>query len=216
MYSLSSVKALSIEEHIHPLWQKLVNDERILEEEREPDWASLVREIVTLQGGHTASTSDPDNGLISTLDVRLRAIYCYWNFLRGNALCPARERFSPAAVTFALGRVNMLDVHRNQDGKEYRFLYRLFGSNMAVIEGRDLTGHWVDETTNPEYMSMLEDHYSHAVEHCEATLYEIKGVFDRKRYDYQRVILPFCSGQPVVTHLLVCSFPNHNINPDDT
>lgn len=64
----------------------------------------------------------------------IKALYEYWNRLRGDRIAPARTEVSPRDIAAALGDVFLLD------GPEEEFRFRLAGSRIVDTLGRKLTG----------------------------------------------------------------------------
>jgi len=74
-------------------------------------------------------------------DPRIATNHAYWRRIRpAGAPLPGRQHFDPAAVPRLLPTIRLYDVFRNP----WRFRYRLMGSELARILGRDLTGQWFD------------------------------------------------------------------------
>jgi hypothetical protein len=69
----------------------------------------------------------------------IKAVYSYWNTLRGNRSAPSRTEVDPRGIAAELGDVFLLD------GSASDFRFRLAGSRMVASLGRTLTGKRFDE-----------------------------------------------------------------------
>jgi hypothetical protein len=74
-------------------------------------------------------------------DPKIAAIHAYWSSIRPpGARMPGRQHFDPAALPRLLPMIRLYDVFRDP----WRFRYRLMGSELVRILGRDPTGQWFD------------------------------------------------------------------------
>ncbi|MFC4272292.1 PAS domain-containing protein [Sneathiella chungangensis] len=65
----------------------------------------------------------------------------YWTALKKDREIPARGDFSPASIARHLPIVSLTDVFYNP----LRFRYRLLGTRITELAGRNATGKWLDE-----------------------------------------------------------------------
>ncbi|MDF2365809.1 PAS domain-containing protein [Sneathiella sp.] len=65
----------------------------------------------------------------------------YWLELKKNRLMPLKQEFNPAAIARHLPYVLLADVVQDP----LRFRYRLLGTRITELAGRDATGKWLDE-----------------------------------------------------------------------
>lgn len=72
---------------------------------------------------------------------QVRAIYDYWNRKRGNRRMPARADIDPAEIKPLLAYILLTDLHYDP----LRAYFRLVGTAVAEVAGRDLTGQWLHE-----------------------------------------------------------------------
>jgi hypothetical protein len=77
------------------------------------------------------------DGLASGNLIRLRD---YWLRLRGDRAMPARKDFNPLDVRHLLPHVVLTEVHE----QPRRLRYRLIGTFVTALAGRDATGQWLD------------------------------------------------------------------------
>lgn len=71
----------------------------------------------------------------------LSAIRDYWVNLRQDRLMPRKQDFSPAAIARHLPNITLVDVFQSP----LRFQYRLVGTRITELAGRNATGKWLDE-----------------------------------------------------------------------
>jgi hypothetical protein len=105
-----------------------------------------------------ATADDKENTLHAG---ELARLYAYWYAARGRRLMPAREDIDPAALRDILPHIVMVDVER----EPLRFRYRLVGTYVTGISGRDITGLYADATTFPERLEEVVSPYRMVVEH---------------------------------------------------
>jgi len=84
-----------------------------------------------------------DEGL-PPCDARVATVHAYWRSIRpAGARMPGRQHFDPAGLAKLLPLLRLYDVFR----APWRFRYRLVGSELVRIVGRDMTGRWFDAGT---------------------------------------------------------------------
>ena len=77
----------------------------------------------------------------------LKELLALWLERRGDRLMPARADFDAAELMRFAGRIALIDVE--YDPKRYRF--RLIGSRITEILGRDSTGRYIDDLYEPAF-----------------------------------------------------------------
>ncbi|HZT51874.1 MAG TPA: PAS domain-containing protein [Stellaceae bacterium] len=74
-------------------------------------------------------------------DAKVARLHAYWRSIRpAGARMPGRQHFDPAALPRLLPTMRLYDVFRDP----WRFRYRLVGTELVRIVGRDMTGDWFD------------------------------------------------------------------------
>jgi hypothetical protein len=91
----------------------------------------------------------------------LARLHAYWDAARGRRRMPAREDIDPVALRDILPHILMVDVER----EPLRFRYRLVGTYVTNISGRDITGLYADATTFPHRLEEVVTPYLLVVEH---------------------------------------------------
>jgi hypothetical protein len=77
----------------------------------------------------------------------LEELLALWNARRGERSLPARRDFDAVELMRFGGRIALIDVEH--EPKRYRF--RLIGSRMTEVLGRDSTGRYVDELYDDDF-----------------------------------------------------------------
>jgi hypothetical protein len=75
------------------------------------------------------------------LHASARSLLTYWQRIHPPHGLPGRQHFDPAAVASLLPNIVLVEVHRDP----LRFRYRLLGSRVDAVNGKALSGMWLDE-----------------------------------------------------------------------
>lgn len=91
-------------------------------------------------------TSPPSRWFSTDFDLdfrhpQLSALHQRWLELRGGDAIPPRTAFDPLDFKPFLGNIFMIEV----DDAGERFKYRLVGTLIVEVVGRDSTGRWLDD-----------------------------------------------------------------------
>lgn len=139
-------------------------------------------------------------GLVGNDDI-LSPVFQYWSSKRRGPLLPSREDIEPAEITGLLPHVGLIDVAPNLKG----FRYRLIGTHMVDMFGRDFTGTKIgNPLKDGAYGQFLGTFYSDAVLHrapvyCES-VFRYRGSGDLR---IRRLIMPLTAtlGSNAITML---------------
>lgn len=75
-------------------------------------------------------------------DAKITVLHRYWCGIRpGGTLMPGRQHLDPGDIPALLPSIRLYDVHRDP----WRFRYRLVGTEIVRMLGRDPTGSWFDD-----------------------------------------------------------------------
>jgi hypothetical protein len=74
-------------------------------------------------------------------DDKIGRLHDYWERIRTPGCLPSRKDFDPAAVSWLLPNIWLIDVVR----PEIRFRYRLVGTAVVAAQAVDRTGRYLDE-----------------------------------------------------------------------
>jgi len=83
--------------------------------------------------------SDPD--FLNPCHDRIKTIYRYWDGKRAGRMMPRRRDLDPLEIPRLLPDIGLVDVVPD----ERRYVYRLIGTNEALMRGRDPTGQAVKD-----------------------------------------------------------------------
>jgi hypothetical protein len=139
---------------------------------------------------------DPD--VSSFEDRRLGQLLEYWRGLPRTGDLPAAETIDPAALVFILGWLMIMDpIEGGAD-----FSYRLYGSNIAEVMGRDLTGCKLSDSF-PQVAAFAGAVYRDAMRHRRPVLTRHTPPRQIIVSRWERLILPFAEADGSVTRFLV-------------
>jgi hypothetical protein len=139
---------------------------------------------------------DPDVAAFE--DRRLGQLLGYWRALPRVRDLPSLEIIDPAALVFILGWLMIIDPADN--GAD--FTYRLYGTNIAEVTGRDLTGCRLSDSfpqvaafTSGVYRNIMRDRRPVLTRHTPPR----RIIVSR----WERLILPFAGPDGSVARFLV-------------
>jgi len=75
----------------------------------------------------------------------IRRLLEYWRSKCVAGRLPSRRDIDPVALAYILPNLFILDVHADEEPQR-RFRFRLFGTELARVHGRDLTGRTLHES----------------------------------------------------------------------
>ncbi|MBI3516845.1 MAG: PAS domain-containing protein [Proteobacteria bacterium] len=89
---------------------------------------------------------------------KVRQLHDYWLSIHPAGGLPGRQHFDPHQVPRLLSGLRLVEVQP----VPFRLRYRLIGSKIDHVIGRNFTGRWVDEVHagDPNYPALLEDYRS--------------------------------------------------------
>ncbi len=137
----------------------------------------------------------------------LAATLAYWEGLRGSAFAPLRSELDPLDLKSVLPRVMLVEV---TPGSPPRFLFRLSGTGICDVHGRDLKQLHAEELQPPEYGRLIQKHYCECLERREPLAHLIALETSEKLRSYARIILPFRNTDDEISHLLVIDSEKQN------
>jgi hypothetical protein len=124
----------------------------------------------------------------------------YWRSKKGERAFPSRADIDPLEFRRELPRVMMVDITR--DPLEFR--YRVAGTGLFAMHGKELTGKLARELEPPEFGALIHRHYADAVERRAPLLHLIELTLDYLKTSYARIILPLSSDGQVIDRLMTC------------
>jgi len=136
---------------------------------------------------------------------KLRGVYEYWRSIHPAAGLPGRQHVEPGDLTRVLPSLWLLDVQR----EPFRLRYRLVGTRITELVGRELTGQWLDEA-HPHsleepgffvnFLAVVERHQP-SWRKSKPTLY----LHDRDFTTIERLLLPLARDGATVDMIMACT-----------
>lgn len=132
-------------------------------------------------------------------DQSLAPLLRYWEAKRRGDALPSRRDIDPIDVRAHMGNLCLIEVEQ----APLRMRYRLIGSNITEIMGRDSTGRYYDEIYRPELLSAITASFAWMIEH-RRPLRSFGQAFyaDKQFYDYEIVNLPLAEDGITVNMVL--------------
>lgn len=130
---------------------------------------------------------------------RLRRLYQHWHGLRAGRPLPSPTQFDILAVPQLMGHVHVLEVH----GDPPRFRFRLFGTRVAEVGGRDLTGKWVDDIEPPSWAAAVQAAFRAPLARRMPCYSRSDEAYDLGTVEMHRLACPFSSNGEEIDRLIV-------------
>lgn len=128
-----------------------------------------------------------------------QALYAYWNEIRGMRVAPRRFEIEPARIAAMLPDTFILECDTPGD-----FRFRLAGTRMAALLGRDLRDSDFLELFVPQDRTSLRHVLAQAVGQAPVTV--LKAAPDKSASPViEALLLPLFHTQTTVTRLLGCA-----------
>lgn len=126
----------------------------------------------------------------------------YWTGLEAGGKLPSRVAVNPMDVPRLLKNIGLIDVVQEVGGN-YRFRYRLVGTQMSHITGLDLTDRWLHDVKKGEYGAFLEQLYTDAVTSASPVFSRTAMKYsDGRELETDRLLLPLAADGTNVDMLL--------------
>lgn len=134
----------------------------------------------------------------------LAGLHDYWDGKRAGRGMPPWDKFDAVEMKPWLGRLNVVDVQRRGGAEAFR--YRIFGTDMAVVLGRELTGRAVGDGDAGAGAPMLEG-YREVVARRAPILRRQDPVDGTRMLRHVRLMLPISEDGINVSKVLVGIHP---------
>ena len=132
-------------------------------------------------------------------DAKLGRLLAYWAARRSGDELPSRQDLLPEEMGELLGRIALVDVdHVAQD-----FRFRLVGTQLRFVLGRDLTGQTFSGLLPAHFEALLRNYCSAAVTRRAPQCIDIVAKRDDQSFSYSTLILPLSSSGGTVDVLLL-------------
>jgi len=130
----------------------------------------------------------------------LDALMALWRELRSKGTLPSRRDFTLNVMTRWASHLSIAVVNA-----EERFQFRLFGTELANVYGRDLTNCFLDELTPRDLWAVVIEHYRDAIRTGEPLFAPISVSNGRWYTEVSRLLLPL-SGDGQVNLVMAADY----------
>ncbi|WP_119420269.1 PAS domain-containing protein [Desertibaculum subflavum] len=131
--------------------------------------------------------------------TRLRRLHQHWVQLCGDRPLPSPDQFDILTLPQLMGYLHIVEV----EGEPPRFRFRLFGTRIAEIGGRDLTGRWVDDIEPPRWAEAVQAAFLQPLTHRLPCYSRSDDAYDLGAIEMHRLACPFSSNGHDIDRLLV-------------
>jgi hypothetical protein len=135
----------------------------------------------------------------------LRRVVAIWEKARGDRAMPRRADVLPEDFGDALGWVNLIEVWDTPP----RYRFRLTGTLIAEVHGRDYTNRTSDDIEPPVYRAMVIATYDEAVAAAAPVAHGIFWAKPHGDLTYVKVSVPFSEDGVRVNMLMTCTTVNY-------
>ncbi len=142
--------------------------------------------------------------LPSRCALQIQEIFDYYENIRGGRPCPSRADFEPSDIPNLLEYVSLIDVCDTTP----RFIYRLVGTGVVRLLGKELTGHPVGTGVKTTEIGSVLDRYANVADTM--TPFYHLDLLQEENNDYtevERVMLPLSDDGTTVNMILVLACP---------
>ena len=134
-------------------------------------------------------------------DPRFRWLFDYWLERLDGRRLPGRADIDPIDFPHLLGRINLIDISRSQE--RLRFRYRLWGTKIAEMIGRDYTGRLIEDVVLPRDYRRIGKVLCDIVETGRPHFWQVPVPFIGRDFgSYRRLMLPL-AGDGLEVDMLV-------------
>jgi hypothetical protein len=132
--------------------------------------------------------------------------YRWWLRHVGRGLLPSRSDFDPVDNRSLLRWIVLFDVVRDERGIDFR--YRLWGSEITTLVGRDYTGRLHGDVVSPKAREFGRRCFLWMMEHKLCQLARQRVPFENRDFlDYERLGLPLSSDGSQVDQIMLIVQP---------
>lgn len=132
----------------------------------------------------------------------------YMEQKRGDRPFASRRDILPEEISFALGRIMIMDIRY----EPLDFIYRLYGSEISAGDHDEVTKRSVYDQKAGPYRDILLACYTDALANRAPTYHEMTIGDNRRSARYQRGLFPLSDDQQVINMLLSVTWWNNDLN----
>jgi PAS domain len=130
------------------------------------------------------------DGALPASDDKIALLHRYWRSITpAGGLMPGRQHFDPTDIPSLLPTLRLYDVHRDP----WRFKYRLVGTELVRIMGRDTTGTWFHDNPRVKFERRGHDNLVFVAEGrglCYRRGFPVQIVAGKDHVSSERILLP--------------------------
>jgi hypothetical protein len=142
------------------------------------------------------------DAIVASGNPKLVALLKLWEAKRGGNPMPARSDLDVSELRPWLGNLHLLDVHHDP----LRFVYVVYGTNVAPPRDQDMTGKSIDDFPGP-LRDLLKPGYLEVIE-TKTPLYRTHTYQTKERFvKRERLILPLSDNGTDVNRILTANYP---------
>jgi hypothetical protein len=134
----------------------------------------------------------------------LAALLLLWHRLCGAAPLPSEQELVPASFSPWIANLAIVDI----EPRPLRARYRVVGSRLSHLAGRDLAGRYVDELYADEIRAEAMAAYRQVVAERAPHYSHRRFRFPFRGFGYHRLMLPFAGPRGTVDRVLVAIYPD--------
>lgn len=139
-------------------------------------------------------------------DQRLVRAHRYWQDHCHGHPFPARTDIAPEEMKPFLSNVMLIDIRHDP----LDFVYRVFGTSIAVAHGADYTGKSVRSLDPPEFSTIIWGQYKDVLDRGTPVLHRVAFAPADAYRNYQRITMPLSSDGTIIDKLLAVSDEDHS------
>ena len=146
-----------------------------------------------MTSGNIGLVLDPD---LNNLSPRGADLLTHWQAHCGPEGLPSRSAFDPLALRSYLGYLLVADVEPPAGkGKQRRFRYRLIGTDLAEISGRDMSGRYFDDIYDPVALKEMQHCFGWVIDNRRpARIYGTLRHAGRPFVSFDGIFMPVSTG----------------------
>lgn len=158
--------------------------------------------VTRMTNGNIGLILDPDLTNLSPGGAELLA---HWQAHCGSEGLPRRAAFDPLSLRAYLGSLLIADTAPPVgEGKQRRFRYRLIGTDVAEISGRDMSGRYFDEIYDPAALKEMQHCFGWVIDNRRpARVYGTLRHVGRAFVRFDGIFLPVSTGNAGVADQVI-------------
>jgi hypothetical protein len=138
--------------------------------------------------------------MIEVAAPSLKRLLSDWESWRRGRESPSRADFTPFDLKYIMGNLALLDVLYDP----LRFRYRLYGCNLRVRLGKEMTNKSIDDIPTPIHRRLAKEHYTDAI-YCRVPTVRLREhdlITKDAPHDCEVLVLPLSSNGKTIDILM--------------